>query len=100
MSQAGQSGYSFETSVLLKGVNNDTETMKSLTGFDDEGSPYYLYQCDLIEGSSHLRTDPMDGVKIISLYEVYHGLCDSAVRDRCTRRRWQDSFEPELSQAG
>ena len=27
--------------------------------------PYYLYQCDLIEGSSHLRTDPLVGVKII-----------------------------------
>jgi lysine 2,3-aminomutase len=28
--------------------------------------PYYLYQCDLIEGSSHLRTDPSIGLKIIS----------------------------------
>jgi lysine 2,3-aminomutase len=28
--------------------------------------PYYLYQCDLIEGSSHLRTDPSVGLKIIS----------------------------------
>ena len=27
--------------------------------------PYYLYQCDLIEGSSHFRTDPGVGIKII-----------------------------------
>jgi lysine 2,3-aminomutase len=27
--------------------------------------PYYLYQCDLIEGSGHLRTDPSVGLKII-----------------------------------
>ena len=54
-------------SVLLKGVNNDTETMKSLIHrlLMMKVRPYYLYQCDLIEGSSHLRTDPMDGVKII-----------------------------------
>ena len=23
--------------------------------------PYYLYQCDLINGSAHLRTDPREG---------------------------------------
>jgi len=27
--------------------------------------PYYLYQCDLITGSAHLRADPRKGVEII-----------------------------------
>jgi lysine 2,3-aminomutase len=27
--------------------------------------PYYLYQCDLINGSSHLRTSVAEGVSII-----------------------------------
>jgi lysine 2,3-aminomutase len=27
--------------------------------------PYYLYQCDLIKGSSHLRTDVQVGIDII-----------------------------------
>ena len=54
-------------SVLLKGVNDDPETMKSLIHrlLMMKVRPYYLYQCDLIEGSSHLRTDPMTGVRII-----------------------------------
>lgn len=54
-------------SVLLKGVNDDTETMKSLIHrlLMMKVRPYYLYQCDLIEGSSHFRTDPRTGIKII-----------------------------------
>ena len=54
-------------SVLLKGVNDDPETMKSLIHrlLMMKVRPYYLYRCDLIEGSSHLRTDPMTGVRII-----------------------------------
>ena len=27
--------------------------------------PYYLYQCDLITGSAHLRADPRKGIEII-----------------------------------
>ncbi len=54
-------------SVLLKGVNDDTVTMKSLIHrlLMMKVRPYYLYQCDLIEGSSHFRTDPKVGIKII-----------------------------------
>ncbi|MBT5715354.1 MAG: KamA family radical SAM protein [Opitutae bacterium] len=54
-------------SVLLKEVNDDPETMKSLIHrlLMMKVRPYYLYQCDLIEGSSHLRTDPLAGVRII-----------------------------------
>jgi lysine 2,3-aminomutase len=54
-------------SVLLKEINDDTETMKSLVHrlLMMKVKPYYLYQCDLIKGSSHLRTDPSVGLKII-----------------------------------
>ena len=54
-------------SVLLKGVNDKLSTMKSLIHrlMMMKVKPYYLYQCDLIEGSSHLRTDPNVGIKII-----------------------------------
>ena len=54
-------------SVLLKGVNDNHKVMKSLIHrlLMMKVRPYYLYQCDLIEGSSHLRVDPMIGIKII-----------------------------------
>lgn len=54
-------------SVLLKGVNDNIETMKSLIHrlLMMKVKPYYLYQCDLIKGSSHLRTDVNTGIDII-----------------------------------
>lgn len=54
-------------SVLLKGVNNDKAVMKSLIHrlLMMRVRPYYLYQCDLITGSAHLRTDPREGIEII-----------------------------------
>jgi lysine 2,3-aminomutase len=54
-------------SVLLRGVNDDAETMKSLVHrlLQMRVRPYYLYQCDLITGSAHFRTDPRVGVEII-----------------------------------
>ena len=54
-------------SVLLKGVNDDSKTMKSLIHrlLMMRVRPYYLYQCDLITGSAHLRTDPRVGIEII-----------------------------------
>jgi lysine 2,3-aminomutase len=54
-------------SVLLRGVNDDADTMKSLVHrlLQMRVRPYYLYQCDLITGSSHLRADPRKGVDII-----------------------------------
>ena len=33
--------------------------------------PYYLYQCDLIKGGAHLRTDPGVGIKIIKGLQGY-----------------------------
>jgi lysine 2,3-aminomutase len=54
-------------SVLLRGVNDDAEVMKSLVHklLMCRVRPYYLYQCDLIKGSSHLRTSVQTGIDII-----------------------------------
>jgi len=54
-------------SVLLKGLNDDTGTIKALMlGLvKARVRPYYLYQCDMSEGLHHFRTDVRSGVKII-----------------------------------
>jgi lysine 2,3-aminomutase len=54
-------------SVLLRGVNDDSEVMKVLVQklLRCRVRPYYLYQCDLIRGSSHLRTPVSKGIEII-----------------------------------
>ena len=54
-------------SVLLKGVNDDVVLMKSLIHrlLMMKVRPYYLYQCDLVPGSSHLRTPVSTGIEII-----------------------------------
>jgi len=54
-------------SVLLRGVNDNTETMRSLMLelIRARVRPYYLYQCDMSEGLQHFRTDVRTGVKII-----------------------------------
>ncbi|WP_343219692.1 KamA family radical SAM protein [Oceaniferula marina] len=54
-------------SVLLKGVNDSVETQKELVHklLICRVRPYYLYQCDLIEGSAHLRTSIDKGIQII-----------------------------------
>ncbi len=54
-------------SVLLKGVNDDVETMRSLCHrlIQMGVRPYYIYQCDLITGSAHFRADIEKGIEII-----------------------------------
>lgn len=54
-------------SVLLKGINNQAEILKNLIHklLLMRVRPYYLYQCDLINGSAHLRTDPREGIALI-----------------------------------
>ncbi|TPX07020.1 uncharacterized protein E0L32_011088 [Thyridium curvatum] len=44
--------------VLLRGVNDDVETMSTLIRklADNNISPYYVYQCDMVESIEHLRT--------------------------------------------
>ena len=53
--------------VLLKGVNDDVDTMKSLMHklLTMRVRPYYLYQCDPISGSAHFRTTVRKGLDII-----------------------------------
>lgn len=53
--------------VLLKGVNDNVETMKRLMHglLKMRVRPYYLYQCDPITGSSHFRTSVSKGLEII-----------------------------------
>lgn len=54
-------------SVLLSGVNDNADTMKSLCHrlLQMGVRPYYIYQCDLITGSSHFRTEIKKGLEII-----------------------------------
>jgi lysine 2,3-aminomutase len=54
-------------SVLLRGVNDDPAVMKTLVQklLRCRVRPYYIYQCDLIRGSSHLRTPVSKGIEII-----------------------------------
>lgn len=53
--------------VLLKGINNNIKTMKSLFHglLTMRVKPYYLYQCDLVPGSTHFRTSVQNGIDII-----------------------------------
>ncbi len=53
--------------VLLRGVNDNVETMKDLVHrlLKMRVRPYYLYQCDPITGSSHFRTPVSKGLEII-----------------------------------
>jgi lysine 2,3-aminomutase len=54
-------------SVLLKGVNDSVETMTKLCQglLKIKVRPYYLYQCDEVQGTEHLRTPVDTGLKII-----------------------------------
>ncbi|MDR3630894.1 MAG: KamA family radical SAM protein [Desulfocapsaceae bacterium] len=56
--------------VLLAGINDSVETMRSLMHglLKLRVKPYYLYQCDPILGSSHFRTPVSKGL------ELYQGL--------------------------
>jgi lysine 2,3-aminomutase len=53
--------------VLLKGVNDDVETMRRLMHglLKVRVRPYYIYQCDPISGSAHFRTSVEKGVEIL-----------------------------------
>jgi lysine 2,3-aminomutase len=54
-------------SVLLKDINDDVETMTKLCqGLLKIGvRPYYLFQCDPVSGTGHLRTPIEKGLEII-----------------------------------
>jgi len=54
-------------SVLLKHVNDDADVMKALVQklLMCRVKPYYIYQCDLIAGSAHLRASVAKGLAIM-----------------------------------
>ncbi|MBI5483752.1 MAG: KamA family radical SAM protein [Deltaproteobacteria bacterium] len=53
--------------VLLKGINDDAEVMRTLmTGLlSIRVKPYYLHQMDLVRGTAHFRTSVEKGLEII-----------------------------------
>jgi lysine 2,3-aminomutase len=53
--------------VLLAGINDTVETIKRLVHalIKIRVKPYYLYQCDPIKGSAHVRTSVDKGLEII-----------------------------------
>jgi lysine 2,3-aminomutase len=72
--------------VLLKGINDNVDTMKDLVHglLKIRVRPYYLYQCDPVRGSSHFRTTVDKGIEIIrglrghtSGYAVPHYVIDA-----------------------
>ena len=64
--------------VLLKGVNDDVETLAALMRafVETRVKPYYLHQGDLAPGTSHLRTTLEEGRALVSaLRGAVSGLC-------------------------
>jgi lysine 2,3-aminomutase len=72
-------------SVLLAGVNDSVHIQRKLVHdlVKMRVRPYYLYQCDLVEGAGHFRTSVSKGIEIIeglrghtSGYAVPHFIVD------------------------
>ena len=53
--------------VLLKGVNDDTDVMRTLMHslLKNRVRPYYIYSCDHVAGTKHFWTDISKGLEII-----------------------------------
>jgi lysine 2,3-aminomutase len=73
-------------SVLLAGVNDSVHVQRELVHklVMMRVRPYYLYQCDLVEGAGHFRTSTARGIEIIeglrghtSGYAVPHYIIDA-----------------------
>jgi lysine 2,3-aminomutase len=63
--------------VLLKGINDDTQTLLDLFYglLEINVKPYYLLQCDPVRGSAHFRTTVAKGIELIrSLHGNISGL--------------------------
>ena len=63
--------------VLLKGINDDTQTLADLFYglLEINVKPYYLLQCDPVHGSAHFRTSVEKGIELIrSLHGSISGL--------------------------
>ncbi len=65
-------------SVLLKGVNDNIETLSNLMKcfIQNKIKPYYLYQGDLAQGTQHFRTSIKHGQSLMrQLRGRFSGLC-------------------------
>lgn len=65
-------------SVLLRGVNDDVETLGALMRalVECRVKPYYLHHADLAPGTAHLRTPIAQGQDLMrALHGRYSGLC-------------------------
>jgi lysine 2,3-aminomutase len=68
-------------SVLLRGVNDDVESLGALMRalVECRIKPYYLHHADLAPGTSHLRTTLAEGQSLMrALHGRYSGLCQPA----------------------
>ena len=68
-------------SVLLRGVNDDVETLGALMRalVECRIKPYYLHHADLAPGTAHLRTTIAEGQGLMrALHGRYSGLCQPA----------------------
>ncbi len=86
-------------SVLLAGVNDCVHIQRALVHrlVENRIRPYYLYQCDLVEGSGHFRTPVGKGLEIMEgLRGHTSGYAVPDVRDRRAGRRRQDPGHAEL----
>ncbi|HOG52201.1 MAG TPA: lysine 2,3-aminomutase, partial [Lentisphaeria bacterium] len=72
--------------VLLKGINDNVQTMRDLLMglLAIRVKPYYLFQCDPIRGSKHFRTSVQTGLDLIqglrgyiSGYAIPHYVIDA-----------------------
>jgi len=64
--------------VLLKGINDEFQTMRDLLYGLQRISvrPYYLFQCDPVRGTDHFRVEIRTGVEIMEkLWKTVSGLC-------------------------
>ena len=60
-------GYAmFNQSVLLKGVNDKTQTLVELSNrlFDSHIIPYYLHRLDKVQGAAHFDVSPQESCRI------------------------------------
>jgi lysine 2,3-aminomutase len=65
-------------SVLLRGVNDDADTLGALMRalVECRIKPYYLHHADLAPGTAHLRTSIAEGQALLrALHGRYSGLC-------------------------
>ena len=60
-------------SVLLRGINDNVETMKSLVRglVRMRVRPYYLYQAQILAGTAHFRTSIETGIRIVKKLRGY-----------------------------